>query len=103
MLALIMAAARVVFQTSVGQRRREESEGDKLWTTSWTSDRGFFVRINEGSRLERSIPAKALDSVPGTFERGLMDTSNVAFEGSSDDNRTSIGAERDARAVTLSP
>jgi hypothetical protein len=44
------------------------------------------------------MPTKALDSVPDTFVRGLMDTSRVAFEGCSAANRTSIGAERDATA-----
>ena len=45
------------------------------------------------------MPANALDSVAGTLVRGLIDTSNVAFEGSSAANRTSIGAERDANAA----
>ena len=91
-LALIIAAARVVVQTC-------GRAGERLCTTSWSSDRGFLVRSREGSRVDRIIAAIALDSVAGTLASGLIVTSNVAFEGSSAARRTSIGPERDANAV----
>ncbi len=66
--------------------------------TSCTRVRGFFVKIKEGPRLARIFAARDFDSVAGTFDKGLIKTSNVASEGSSAASRTSIGPERDASA-----
>ena len=48
------------------------------------------------------MAARYFESVAGTFVRGRRITSNVAFEGNSDANLTSIGPEMDASA-TVSP
>ena len=67
--------------------------------TNCTRVRGFFVKSKEGSRLARIFAANDFDSVAGTFDKGLIKTSNVAFEGSSAASRTSMGPERDASAL----
>ncbi len=39
-------------------------EGERDWTTSWTRERGFLVRIREGASRERIEAESDLDSVP---------------------------------------
>lgn len=67
--------------------------------TSCISALGLLVKIKEGSRLARMVAARDFESVAGTFVRGRRMTSNVAFEGNSDANLTSIGPEMDASAT----
>lgn len=93
-LALIIAATRPVstplpFTPAPGQR---------LCTTSCSSERGLTVSISEGVSRLRMVDARAFDSVPGSVDSGRRLTSRVAREGLSRAKRTSIGPERDARA-----
>lgn len=96
MLALIIAAVRVSFHADVDAELSD-------WMASWTSVRGFLVRINDGSNVALIVAASSFASVAGTLESGRTRTSKVAFEGSSDARRISIGPETEASAQVSSP
>ena len=61
------------------------------------------MRIREGSIVDLMFAATSFASVAGMLANGRTSTSNAAFEGISEANRTSIGPETDANTAVSLP